>query len=40
MSLIRKLCFYAAWACLVLGSRLADLAREPADVADDYGNVL
>ena len=35
MSILRKLAFYGAWLCLILGSRMADWAREPVD-ADEY----
>ena len=34
MKILRKLAFYAAWLCLIAGSRMADWAREPD--ADEY----
>ena len=29
MTILRKACLYAAWICLIFGTRLADWAREP-----------
>ena len=36
MKLLRKLAFYGAWVCLILGHRLADLARDGVGDADEY----
>lgn len=36
MKLLRKLAFYGAWVCLILGHRLADLARDGVGEADDF----
>lgn len=35
MTLLRRLAFYGAWACLVLGMRLADMAKEGIGEADE-----
>lgn len=35
MTLLRRLSMYAAWACLVLGIRLADWARDGVGDADE-----
>lgn len=35
MKFLRLLAFYAAWACLVLGHRLADYAKDGVGDADD-----
>ena len=35
MKLLRKLAFYGAWVCLVVGMRLADMACEGIGEADD-----